>query len=190
MGSLKWGHPCVYNQAIFRPLVNRILGKLGVLRCSEFFSIWYPRNGSTPVFIIGSYSGHMRTEYLVPKKWKSHWNVCFSSDYQATKLWILMEYLGGGSALDLMKAGKFSEIYIATILREILKGLDYLHSEGKMHRDIKGIVSSLCGGEWREGHMQSWGRQLRIASLSCCSVLRSCESFISFYYTDEVISGH
>lgn len=37
-----------------------------------------------------------------------------------------------------MKPGVFREEYIAIILRELLRGLEYLHTEGKLHRDIKG----------------------------------------------------
>lgn len=48
-----------------------------------------------------------------------------------------MEYCAGGSCSDLMKAGSFKEEYIAILLRELLRGLEYLHGEGKLHRDIK-----------------------------------------------------
>jgi len=36
-----------------------------------------------------------------------------------------------------MKPGPCDENSIAIILRETLKGLDYLHGEKKLHRDIK-----------------------------------------------------
>jgi serine/threonine-protein kinase 24/25/MST4 len=36
-----------------------------------------------------------------------------------------------------MKPGPLEEVYIAIILRELLRGLEYLHGENKLHRDIK-----------------------------------------------------
>ncbi|KAG7254464.1 hypothetical protein CRUP_022269 [Coryphaenoides rupestris] len=42
----------------------------------------------------------------------------YRSYLKGTKLWIIMEYLGGGSALDLLEPGALDEMQIATILRD------------------------------------------------------------------------
>ncbi|KZM28665.1 uncharacterized protein EKO05_0010151 [Ascochyta rabiei] len=60
-----------------------------------------------------------------------------TSFVKGVKLWIVMEYLGGGSAADLLAPGPMGEAHIAIMCRELLFGLDYLHSTGKIHRDIK-----------------------------------------------------
>ncbi|XP_054738008.1 mitogen-activated protein kinase kinase kinase kinase 5 [Anastrepha obliqua] len=63
----------------------------------------------------------------------------YGSYLRRDKLWICMEYCGGGSLQDIYQVtGPLAEQQIAYMCRETLKGLEYLHTMGKMHRDIKG----------------------------------------------------
>lgn len=66
----------------------------------------------------------------------------YGSYAKGAELWIVMEFCAGGSCADLMKPGIMGEDYIAIIIRELLMGLDYLHTDKKLHRDIKGEGSS------------------------------------------------
>ncbi|KAH9790714.1 protein kinase domain-containing protein [Citrus sinensis] len=55
-------------------------------------------------------------------------------------LWVVMPYMAGGSCLHIMKSAYpegFEEPVIATLLRETLKALVYLHFHGHIHRDVK-----------------------------------------------------
>uniref|UniRef100_M8C2I2 Serine/threonine-protein kinase fray2 n=1 Tax=Aegilops tauschii TaxID=37682 RepID=M8C2I2_AEGTA len=55
-------------------------------------------------------------------------------------LWVVMPYMAGGSCLHIMKSvypDGFEEAVIATLLREVLRGLEYLHHHGHIHRDVK-----------------------------------------------------
>ncbi|TQW00963.1 hypothetical protein V2A60_001993 [Cordyceps javanica] len=61
----------------------------------------------------------------------------YGSYSKGAELWIVMEFCAGGSCADLMKPGLISEDYIAIITRELLMGLEYLHADKKLHRDIK-----------------------------------------------------
>ncbi|XP_058120660.1 serine/threonine-protein kinase OSR1 isoform X2 [Anopheles ziemanni] len=62
------------------------------------------------------------------------------------ELWLILRLLEGGSLLDIIKHrmrtvncrhGVFDESTIATVLKEVLRGLEYFHSNGQIHRDIK-----------------------------------------------------
>ncbi|KAG5249820.1 serine/threonine-protein kinase [Salix suchowensis] len=82
-------------------------------------------------------SREVQTMILVdhPNVLKSHCS--FVSDHN---LWVVMPYMSGGSFLHIMKAAYpdgFEELVIATILREVLKGIVYLHHQGHIHRDVK-----------------------------------------------------
>lgn len=57
---------------------------------------------------------------------------------KGSDLWIIMEFCSGGSCADLLKPGLIPEEYITIIIKELLMGLDYLHGDKKLHRDIKG----------------------------------------------------
>ena len=55
------------------------------------------------------------------------------------KLFILMEYMPGGSIAALLRQfGGFSEDVVREYSRQILLGLQYLHTKNIIHRDIKG----------------------------------------------------
>lgn len=53
------------------------------------------------------------------------------------EVWIVTEYLEGGTLAEAVKVHQFSEHHIAYIAREVLKALKYLHSIGFVHRDLK-----------------------------------------------------
>jgi p21-activated kinase 1 len=52
-------------------------------------------------------------------------------------LWVIMEYMDGGSLTETVTTAYMTEDQIAIVCKEVLEGLSHLHSKGIIHRDIK-----------------------------------------------------
>ena len=63
------------------------------------------------------------------------------------ELWVVMEYMEGGSLTDVVTANLMTVGQIAAVSREITQGLRHLHKHGVIHRDMKSshVLLSLAG---------------------------------------------
>uniref|UniRef100_A0A7S0RYN2 Protein kinase domain-containing protein n=1 Tax=Chlamydomonas leiostraca TaxID=1034604 RepID=A0A7S0RYN2_9CHLO len=64
----------------------------------------------------------------------------YTSFVSGQELWMVMPFVSGGSVLHIMKYAHpegLEEILIATVMRDVLRGLEYVHKQQGIHRDIK-----------------------------------------------------
>ena len=115
------------------------------------------------------------------------------SDQDFTGVNILMEYVPGGSLRHLLnKLGRFEESMAAVYIHQVLDGLQYLHSMGIIHRDIKAANILVSQGGLIK--LSDFGAAKRLGSNLCDSREEICKSLKGspYWMAPEVAnrSGH
>ncbi|XVF57436.1 hypothetical protein PTKIN_Ptkin06aG0205100 [Pterospermum kingtungense] len=103
---------------------------------------------------------------------------------------ILLEFVPGGSISSLLgKFGPFPEAVIRTFTKQLLLGLEYLHKNGIMHRDIKG--ANILVDNKGNIKLADFGASKQVVELATISGAKSMKG-TPYWMAPEVIlqTGH
>ncbi|KXN68241.1 kinase-like protein [Conidiobolus coronatus NRRL 28638] len=119
-----YGSSAIVHSAIYKPTNQKVAVKLIDMEMFERNQIDELRRETQVMFLC-------RHENLLP---------VYSTFVNGSKLHIVSPLLSAGSCLDILKLGYpegLEESVIACILKQTLLGMEYLHKNGHIHRDIK-----------------------------------------------------
>ncbi|GBO34459.1 Calcium/calmodulin-dependent protein kinase type 1, partial [Araneus ventricosus] len=75
------------------------------------------------------------------------------------KVYLVMELVTGGELFDrIVEKGSYTEKDASHLIRQILEAVDYMHSQGVVHRDLKVIpiytdINSIAAACWHKLNM-------------------------------------
>ncbi|KAJ3350227.1 hypothetical protein GGF32_004999 [Allomyces javanicus] len=122
--AIGYGSSASVYSAIYRPVQRRVALKVIELDMFERNQIEELRR-ETQVMSLCKHPNVLRV---------------YTSFVADSRLFIVTPYLSAGSVFDIMRTAfpeGIDEISIATILKQVLQGLEYLHRNGHIHRDAK-----------------------------------------------------
>ena len=97
---------------------------------------------------------------------------CYGAYEKAGEISFVLEYMDGGSLGGLLESKrKISERYLSEVAKQVLKGLDYLHRNRIVHRDIK--PCNILLGRNREVKIADFG-----VSTVLANTLAACNTFV------------
>ncbi|XP_052760057.1 mitogen-activated protein kinase kinase kinase 3-like [Mya arenaria] len=103
---------------------------------------------------------------------------------------LVMEYMPGGSLYTMVKDyGALTEAVTGRYTRQILEGLEYLHDNSILHRDIKG--ANILRDNSGKIKLADFGSSKRLKTIVECSGIEKTNSFVgtAHWMAPEVIKG-